>query len=365
MKRMIIILLVWIILCSCAFADRIREQIDAPASYQHTFDSPSGQSHIFVDAEVVVPDVEKISLYRVAACTVPESFVDKVLDYFGIQDFSAVQSAVSNPAGLVSVDNSFWEFTEPETGMIVLTRTMLTSLEDRTVETIFEYSLSSENTGRLFSSESEAWEIADNAVAELFPDHICYSTDSGIYSAVYEDESGTFAENDVCRFYYARLIDHIPAAHTFNYIINLDYESMSGEDSYSLEMPYELLYVDVGAAGICRIVWENPFQIGEKLTERCALLPFDRIISIFSTAASLSIAGCESRLTVNNMSIDRIELNYMVLQDKNNPLEYILTPVWDFFGSRTTDYGEFAYTDYSLCTINATDGTVIDRKYGY
>ena len=55
----------------------------------------------------------------------------------------------------------------------------------------------------------------------------------------------------------------------------------------------------------------------------------------------------------------------MVLQDKNNPLEYILTPVWDFFGSRTTDYGEFAYTDYSLCTINATDGTVIDRKYGY
>ena len=50
----------------------------------------------------------------------------------------------------------------------------------------------------------------------------------------------------------------------------------------------------------------------------------------------------------------------MILQEKDNPLVYTLTPVWDFFGVRTIDRERYDFTDQSLFTINAIDGTVIE-----
>ena len=42
-----------------------------------------------------------------------------------------------------------------------------------------------------------------------------------------------------------------------------------------------------------------------------------------------------------------------------------MVPVWDFFGSRTIGREFYDITHYSLFTINAIDGTVIDREWGY
>ena len=45
----------------------------------------------------------------------------------------------------------------------------------------------------------------------------------------------------------------------------------------------------------------------------------------------------------------------MRVRSKNAPDTYELVPVWDFF---TDDFE-------SLLTVNAIDGTIIDRNYGY
>jgi hypothetical protein len=60
--------------------------------------------------------------------------------------------------------------------------------------------------------------------------------------------------------------------------------------------------------------------------------------------------------------------------------EYLLIPVWDFYGYKTvfcadgSNFYERAQMDYMLenlkeplnfLTINAIDGSVIDRNYGY
>ena len=71
--------------------------------------------------------------------------------------------------------------------------------------------------------------------------------------------------------------------------------------------------------------------------------------------------------------IEEIRLGYMRIMEKGNPTEGTMVPVWDFLGTKVIDHnntGE-AYTDsfggpYESClTINAMDGTVIDRDLGY
>ena len=54
--------------------------------------------------------------------------------------------------------------------------------------------------------------------------------------------------------------------------------------------------------------------------------------------------------------------------EKQNPRQFQLVPVWDFFGTvnlagNNTVKWDWAYN--SLFTINAMDGTAIDRDYGY
>lgn len=69
--------------------------------------------------------------------------------------------------------------------------------------------------------------------------------------------------------------------------------------------------------------------------------------------------------------IKEVRLGYMRVKDRETLSEGTLVPVWDFFGSWTTTGGSFtqplvfedSYT--SLFTINAMDGTVIDRDLGY
>jgi hypothetical protein len=70
----------------------------------------------------------------------------------------------------------------------------------------------------------------------------------------------------------------------------------------------------------------------------------------------------------------------MRVAQKDNPHEFLLIPVWDFYG-----YVELAYNNqsesqyvldennmhnyrnhrYSFLTINAIDGSIIDRSLGY
>jgi hypothetical protein len=70
----------------------------------------------------------------------------------------------------------------------------------------------------------------------------------------------------------------------------------------------------------------------------------------------------------------------MRIIDKNNSGEYLYVPVWDFYGRVITEHkqgtGETGVFDepnkwterelgYSLLTINAIDGTIINRAQGY
>ena len=73
------------------------------------------------------------------------------------------------------------------------------------------------------------------------------------------------------------------------------------------------------------------------------------------------------------INIDRIELGLMRITDPATRSAGLVIPVWDFFGNVTTAFknGEKSYSELdddplnSVLTINAIDGTLVDRSIGY
>lgn len=101
-----------------------------------------------------------------------------------------------------------------------------------------------------------------------------------------------------------------------------------------------------------------------------ALLPFDQIMEVFIRIAPLSIAANElnskfGNQYVNNLYIKEIRLGYMCTMDRDRPERHLLIPVWDFYGEQEFRDGYYTFDNQSLFTINAMDGTVIDRDYGH
>ena len=72
--------------------------------------------------------------------------------------------------------------------------------------------------------------------------------------------------------------------------------------------------------------------------------------------------------------IDRIVLGYARIYEPSKDAHTgLLVPVWDFFGTRKieSEYDGDSYSDttdyptWSYLTINAVDGSIIDRSLGY
>ena len=121
--------------------------------------------------------------------------------------------------------------------------------------------------------------------------------------------------------------------------------------------------------------WYNIVENVRTENENVELLPFDRILEIFKKQIFRSIyldegEGSEWSYT---MVVERICLSYMKVKKKDAPNERYLLPVWDFMGY---DYNEaFGDSDLpghrawfsgqSLLTVNAIDGSIIDRDAGY
>jgi len=207
---------------------------------------------------------------------------------------------------------------------------------------------------------------AESLVADMgFSD---FAADGGeYYWAVTEGE-----EDDVVTDYvgyqvnFARLVDGIPVTYT----------SMPGttvDDGDICSWPYESLKLIFDEdVEMTDFVWENPYQLEKLSDEYVFLMPFSDIQDIFEEMVIKKYTDFvgENQMRIA-LDIDRVRLGYMRVREKGNLMEGTLIPVWDFFGSETIYYEgtDETYTvdgeSESWLTINAMDGTVIDRGLGY
>lgn len=184
------------------------------------------------------------------------------------------------------------------------------------------------------------------------------------------DDFSQYASYDMAGWiiHFTRTIDGVP--------VTYDYDQGGGlEDMDSTMTPwgYEWMQVVVNKDGVQEAQCYNIYDIGEKTTENAELKSFSEIAQIFQDMMLIQNADMSEKKL--SYEIDRITFGYCRIFDPGKDARSgILVPVWDFYGtfSYEAEYdgevstgtgGQDGMT--SFLTINAIDGSIINRSVGY
>lgn len=132
-----------------------------------------------------------------------------------------------------------------------------------------------------------------------------------------------------------------------------------------IEQSYQRIYDDqfielyITDEGIIQVQWDAPDEVtGENDIQ---MLPFEKIKDIALKQIPLMNWSPDGKDTVIN--ITSIELGMMRIATKNDPDIFQVVPVWDFMGY--IEGNQLSNFNQSMLTINAIDGTVINRALKY
>ena len=157
------------------------------------------------------------------------------------------------------------------------------------------------------------------------------------------------------------------------------------EFQYADRLPYEGAQIVVGDQGVISFSLLQPMKLLNIENENVSLKPFSDIEEIFKKQITIkgawnSSSGQDNNVISRRIVIEEARLGLMRTVRRNRPDEYLLLPVWDFYGyevnkcaeqiyqgPKLDDNNEYTVRDFgrSYLTINAIDGSVIDRGVGY
>ena len=399
MKRILTFLLALTLFCSAALAD-IQSQVNAPAHATDTFQSNTGKTVISIDADITVPNVDKIPIYLVS----PRLFTAEEMtrtanvlfggrkwtgstEYF-TQSHTAYDGSTSTiyqaSFGTVEEGDGLY-FPVPVSVMNVqgyrLTNGMMQNTfirYSRWNEQLLDTSLPHydvEGATQLVTpadgrqpngcgiSMEKAKEQAEAIVARIAP-HMVYAgcgiktenARQSLHPGQYSTDVDPAGLREAWVFYYAPVYD-LPC----NFA-----KSGLATYNYSVRCREESLCVIIDDEGIQDLYWYQPYDIVDTLQEDCSLLPFDSIMQVARSILPLTLVSYEREGTGAKARITDIRLGYLRVMRPDQPDTLTLIPVWDFYGTVTFN-GSYVqnWACHSWLTINAIDGTVIDRQYGY
>lgn len=189
--------------------------------------------------------------------------------------------------------------------------------------------------------------------------------------AIYRHGEGNVGKENILDggylFYFTRVLDGVPVTFTDSYG-----GALEDMDSTLIPWSYERCEIIVGDDGIQRVEIFNPYQVEGTQAEQVKLMDFDSIVKIYEQMMEVSNADIPELEKQRTYHIKKIKLGYSRIYDPNvDNHAGVLVPVWDFFGGfdsemegqREKNTGE--HSKQSFMTINAIDGTVIDRDLGY
>lgn len=423
-------------------------RVNAPERYEDAFASAGGELQVTVDADVTVPDADKVPIIRVKPANVTQEQVYALMDTVvqgELYDFDTPETKAEIADKIVAAKQKLAEGpTEEDEGTVYFSEDgemtweqymqdaidRLTEQYDAAPETV-ERQLSTgklepfsddgtmqaggENTTEELGWEAlqvEAYEdtqylsraqyirataegyVFDYLPAETFRDMVWYS-DVDIASlpdvTVTEAEAQALCDEVVkaldipnmsfyaiCKKYgggqeaprccwelqYTRNIGGVPVAYSS---IDVGITGMPQEgEIFQFPWGNEKLNFYVNDDGLVAMDWESPCELTETVTEDAALLPFSDVMDIFRKMYVVENDG-----QAKDVTIDAIRLSYMRVSERDKNYTGLLVPVWDFYGTELwhpeggEDYTSFYDPDSSLLTINAVDGTIIDRNVGY
>ena len=116
----------------------------------------------------------------------------------------------------------------------------------------------------------------------------------------------------------------------------------------------EKVTIIVTDEGIVQFEILNPLEVNEVVTEYANMKSFESIMDIFKRMILIVHANVPEG-QVRTIEIERIELGLMRVLEPDSLDTGVVVPVWDFYGKSGETY----------LTINAVDGSIIDRRVGY
>lgn len=371
-KAISVILIICLLLPGIALAETIREQVNAPETLQDTFTSNTGRMTIDINAAVIVPDIS--TLYEIDVT--PRLFNNQELTQL-VKGFQQDDPQLVADYQVLVGDWKQYEYKNADIHLTAYGRadngtwsdvTAKCVIIDETYLTGYMSALQRWHEGPAAHCRytlEEAKAIADQAAAIVAPNYAFSAW--GLMELYPRDGSDTRTKDydylEGYQFCYTPILEGVQIPYTPNE------EESSGLTLQPVRQAR--LYISIMDTGIYEIRWYGAQDIGKKAPV-AALLPFEKIYEIAQMI--LPLAHMEHEKYYENAAVlivDKIQLNYCRVQRRDKPGQFVMTPVWDFFGCRAVENedGTMRMFDInpnnSLLTINAIDGTVIDRQYGY
>ena len=147
-------------------------------------------------------------------------------------------------------------------------------------------------------------------------------------------------------------------------------DTLTSSSDYGRGWTYEYMHITVDRSGIRHFVWQSPYEILETAVTDAALLDFARIQEIFEKMIFIiRDSRFDSEEIVNaRYDVDKILLSLQRINEQDSAENGLLIPVWTFYGDSTFHYANghsSTKTEQVFLTINAIDGSIIDRALGY
>ena len=199
----------------------------------------------------------------------------------------------------------------------------------------------------LVKNESDAVADADQMLSDLgIRDFSVKNTD-----LVFGDINGKIQK--AYRISYTRTLNG--ASFNYNYT-DLD-SGLAVDDGKGGKAPVwgtEKMTFIVTDEGVVQFEILDPLDMNETVTEYTKMKDFESIMDIFKRMILIVYANVPEG-QVRTIGIRRIELGLMRILEPDTLDAGVIVPVWDFYGEGGETY----------LTINAIDGSTIDRSVGY
>lgn len=165
-------------------------------------------------------------------------------------------------------------------------------------------------------------------------------------------------------FIFSRNIEGIPCKYV---------ESTGGAlgiDGSEFRNPWnaERIEVMVNDDGIIGFEWESPPEIIETINENVSIKAYDEIIEIAEKILPMQFAKEVLAENKREITICEMSMNMMRVAKRGTDNEYYYLPVWDllgYYGDEENKDTESTNRKRAFLTINAVDGSVIDRNIGF
>ncbi len=223
-------------------------------------------------------------------------------------------------------------------------------------------------------SENDAKAKAEALIAALgIGNMTCYSSDikyGGNYDRTPDQTKYANPRKSVWFLRYGRSVSGVTATYTPWDCIKVE------KDAQTAPWPYEDMTFAIDDSGIVGFEWQSPYLVTDTVTENSNVISFDDVTKVFGTMALAvnawdGVAAGSPNLKALEIKVDHIKFGLTRITEENKRDSGLLVPVWDFLGTMTyvveVDGKTKRYDDSGvpILTVNAIDGSIINRSLGY